>query len=157
VKQIFAALCVFIGMSSAVVACPNFNMNGAIGSFTGDQLYSERTFRVQAGGSHNIQNCPSVRPRTDRGRGFVTTAPDFTIQVSGMSRYQLVMSVISECDSILLVNTGSVNWYYDDDDNGNLDARIVLTRPSNGIYDIWIGTHDGAVCNAQFSMETYNR
>ena len=55
------------------------------------------------------------------------------------------------------INTGAANWYYDDDDNGNLDARITLTRPSNGWMDIWVGTHDGSVCDAVLTLETFNR
>jgi len=74
-----------------------------------------------------------------------------------MGRYQLVISVVSECDSILLINTGAVNRYYDDDDNGNYDARISLSRPSNGWLDIWVGTHDGKTCDATLSLETFNR
>ena len=31
----------------------------------------------------------------------------------------------------------------DDDDNGNLDPKIVLTRPVDGRIDVWIGTFDG--------------
>jgi len=50
-----------------------------------------------------------------------------------------------------------VNWFYDDDDNGNLDPRIVLTRPSNGIIDIWVGTYDGEYCDAVLSLETFRR
>ena len=74
-----------------------------------------------------------------------------------MGRYKLAISVVSRCDAALLINTGSVNWFYDDDDNGNLDPRIVLTRPSNGIIDIWVGTYDGDYCDAVLSMETFSR
>ena len=43
------------------------------------------------------------------------------------------------------------------DDNGNLDPRIVLTRPIDGRIDIWIGTYDGEYCNAQLQMETFDK
>jgi hypothetical protein len=65
--------------------------------------------------------------------------------------------VVSECDAALLINTASANWYYDDDDNGDLDPKIVLTRPANGRIDIWIGTYDGEFCNAQLQLETFDR
>ena len=99
-------------------------------------------------------NC-GIRPRTDRGRGYFTSTPDFTFRLWGLDGYSLVISVVSECDSALLINTGQANWYYDDDDNGNLDARISLTRPSNGWLDVWVGTHDGSVCDAILSLETF--
>jgi hypothetical protein len=54
-----------------------------------------------------------------------------------------------------LINTASVNWYYDDDDNGDLDPKIVLTRPADGYLDIWVGTYDGAYCDAILSLETF--
>lgn len=74
-----------------------------------------------------------------------------------MSGHTLVISVVSRCDAALLINTGNRNWFYDDDDNGNLDPRIVLTRPSNGIIDVWVGTYDGEYCDAVLSMETFRR
>ncbi len=110
-----------------------------------NSCFKSGNFRFVAGGNNNIRNCRNVTPGTDRGRGYVTTAPDFTFSLSGMGAYQLVVSVVSECDSVLLVNTSSANWYYDDDDNGNLDAKIVLTRPSDGRLDVWVGTENGAV------------
>ena len=87
----------------------------------------------------------------DRGAGLLAGAVGDGA-VTGWS-----LKVVSECDSVLLVNTGAMNWYYDDDDNGNLDALITLTRPSNGWLDVWVGTHDGEVCDAVLSLETFDR
>ena len=74
-----------------------------------------------------------------------------------MNRYQLVVSVVSACDAALLINSASANWFYDDDDNGNLDPKIVLTRPVNGRLDVWIGTYDVEYCDAQLQLETFDR
>ncbi len=147
-----------IGMLVAGVAaaCPNYSLYGATYELSGREMYSERQFNIRAGGDRDITRC-GIRFGSDRGRGYVTEAPDFSINTYGMNGYRLVISVVSRCDSILLINTGARNWYYDDDDNGNLDARISLTRPSNGWLDIWVGTHDGSVCDATLSMETFNR
>jgi len=55
----------------------------------------------------------------------------------------------------MLLRAGIVTLY-DDDDNGNLDPKIRLTNPAaNGIYDIWIGTYNGATCDAQLIIETF--
>ena len=110
-----------------------------------------------AGGDNYIWDCRNVQPGTDTGAGYFPTAPDFSFQLSNMAPYQLVVSVVSECDAALLINTASANWYYDDDDNGNYDPRIVLTRPANGRIDVWIGTYDGEYCNAQLQLETFDR
>jgi len=148
----------FIGMltAGAAAACPNYNLYGATYELTGRSLYTEQSVDVRAGGDRSILGC-GIRFGSDRGRGYVTEAPDFSLRLSGMGNYQLAISVISRCDSILLINTGAANWYYDDDDNGNLDARITLSRPSNGWMDIWVGTHDGSVCDATLYLETFNR
>jgi hypothetical protein len=74
-----------------------------------------------------------------------------------MSGLRLEISVISKCDSALLINTASANWYYDDDDNGNMDPKIVLTRPLDGYLDVWVGTYDGDYCDAILELETFRR
>ncbi|EAR52288.1 hypothetical protein OG2516_02589 [Oceanicola granulosus HTCC2516] len=149
----------FFGLSAgAAVACPTFTLAGVEQySATGPQLRRPAFFNVVAGGESYIWDCPGINPRTDRGAGYFTTQPDFSFHLQNMGGLRLVVSVVSECDAALLINTGAVNWYYDDDDNGNYDPRISLTRPSNGRMDIWIGTYDGAYCNAQLRMETFAR
>ena len=155
--RIFWFVAMLLLATGSAAACPNFNLSGDTHHLSGRDLYSEHRYSVQAGGDISIQACPQVRPGTDRGQGFVTERPDFTFNLSGMGGYRLVIAVESACDSVLLVNTASVNWYYDDDDNGNLDARIILTQPANGWLDVWIGTHDGSICDAMLSMETFDR
>ncbi len=154
----FAAGALVAGLltAGAAAACPNYSLTGEAYDVTGSYLYTARSLNVRAGGQHSITDC-GVRPKTDRGRGYVTERPDFSIRLSGMEHYSIVISVDSACDSVLLINTGAKNWYYDDDDNGELDARISLSRPSNGWMDIWVGTHNGAVCDARVTLETFNR
>lgn len=142
--------------AGGAAACPDPTAYGETYRFTGRELYSEMRFKVVAGGSNSILGC-GIKARSDRGEGFVTTPPDFSVNLSGMDRYKLVVKVASACDSVLLLNTGAQNWYFDDDDNGNLDALITLTRPSNGWLDIWVGTIDGGTCDAILSLETFDR
>ena len=157
--RVMLAACAAMGVTAgAAMACPDFNMaaNEAYQA-SGAQLRQPKGFSVVAGGEHYIWNCTHIQPGTDQGAGYFTAAPDFSFQLSGMSGLQLVISAVSECDSALLINTASAGWYYDDDDNGNLDPKIVLTRPADGRIDIWIGTYDGAYCDAQLRMETFAR
>ncbi|MFT5742062.1 MAG: hypothetical protein ACI86S_000118 [Paracoccaceae bacterium] len=157
-NRILVAVVAFLGLSTAAMACPDYGLMG-VESYraSGQELYQERTFDVVAGGSNSLDRCRHIRPQSDIGPGYFTDAPDFTFEVSGMGGYQLVISVVSRCDSALLINTSSATWYYDDDDNGNLDPRIVLTRPANGILDVWVGTYDGEYCDAVLSLETFRR
>lgn len=152
------AILAFLGLSSAAQACPDYRIWGNKSyNFSGRQMWQRQDFDVVAGGENYIWNCRGINPGTDRGAGYFTTTPDFSFDISGMGGLQLVISVVSQCDAALLINTASGNWYYDDDDNGNLDPRIVLTRPANGIIDVWVGTYDGDYCDAVLSMETFSR
>ena len=158
-RMFLAALAAaFSFMAGTAQACPDFNQR-AVEAYqaSGPQLRQPAFFNVVAGGQNYIWNCPQIRPGTDQGAGYFPTQPDFSFDLSQMGGVQLVISVVSQCDAALLINTASVNWYYDDDDNGNFDPRIVLTRPANGRIDVWIGTYDGEYCNAQLRMETFAR
>jgi len=154
---VLAAIAAF-GFGGTAIACPDFNIR-AVEAYqaSGAQLRSPKTFNVVAGGENYIWNCQNVRPNTDQGAGYFTSQPDFSFQLSGMGGLRLVVSAISDCDSALLINTGSASWYYDDDDNGNLDPKITLTRPANGRIDVWMGTYDGEYCNARLQLETFAR
>ena len=157
-RQIFFTMMTIFAFATTALACPDFNASPqASYNASGKQLFSPRGFDVVAGGSNYIWDCPNVRPGTDTGAGFFPTSPDFSFQLSDMNRYKLEVRVVSECDAALLINTASANWYYDDDDNGNLDPKITLTRPVNGRIDVWIGTYDGEFCNAQLQLETFDR
>ncbi len=155
-KRLVCVLAVMLGYAAPAFACPDFNIQAAEAyQATGGQLRQPRTFNVVAGGENYIWNCPSIQPGTDQGAGYFTSQPDFSFVLSNMRGLRLVVSAVSECDSALLINTSSANWYYDDDDNGNLDPRIVLTRPVDGRIDVWMGTYDGQYCGAQLRMETF--
>ena len=157
-KSILLAAIALLGFGGAAMACPDFNLR-AVEAYqaSGSQLRQPKFFNVVAGGENYIWNCSHIRPGTDQGAGYFTSQPDFSFQLGGMGGLRLVISAVSDCDSALLINTASAGWYYDDDDNGNLDPKIVLTRPANGRIDIWVGTYDGEYCNAQLRMETFAR
>lgn len=157
-KHLFGLVAAIFMTTGAAYACPDYTIWGAESyTATGGQLRSPQRFNVVAGGENYIWNCHGIIPGTDQGAGYFTTTPDFSFDLSGMNGLRLDISVVSECDAALLINTGNVNWFYDDDDNGNLDPKIVLTRPSNGIIDIWVGTYDGEYCNAVLTLETFAR
>lgn len=152
-----AALGLFIAaFPEQSYACPNPNINGTIVRASGESLYDSIQLDVTAGGDNQIVPC-KIPFRTDNGDGYVTTSPDFTMDITQLGNYELEFRVVSECDSVLVLNTGTWSWYYDDDDNGNLDARIYLTRPQSGVFDLWVGTYNGAACPAYLEVETYYR
>lgn len=149
----------FWAMATVASACPDYQLWGNERyTVTGNQLYRPQVLNVVAGGNNFMPGCRHIRAHNWRGEipGYMITQPDFSITINGIRGYQLEFRVISQCDATLLINTAGVNWYFDDDDNGNLDPKIRLTRPAgDGIYDIWIGTVDGSQCNAQLIIETF--
>ena len=74
-----------------------------------------------------------------------------------MNGYRLEISVLSNCDAALLVNTADTQWFYDDDSNGQADPRINLLdrQVGNWVLDVWIGTYDGDYCDATLTLETF--
>jgi len=139
----------------AAYACPDFSAWGASYTATGSDLWSPQSFSVTAGGTNMLTACHNVRPVSQTGEGYFTSAPDFTFDLRQMQGYRLEVRVVSDCDAALLVNSANGTWLYDDDNNGNLDPRIVLSRPGNGFLDIWVGTYDGAYCDATLTLETF--
>ncbi|PWG18290.1 hypothetical protein [Salibaculum griseiflavum] len=157
-KRILAMALLAFGAAGAAQACPDWRLEAAASyNLSGDQLRKAQGADVIAGGENYIWNCRGINPQSDQGAGYFTSNPDFRFFISDLERYQLVVSVISQCDSALLINTQSASWYYDDDDNGNLDPRIVLTRPISGQIDVWVGTYDGEYCDARLMLETFPR
>ena len=148
-------------VASSQGGCPSYDQVGVQqATFSGDDLYQPRSFSVTAGGPINLQDdCRDIygNLQTDTGTGYFTSQPDFTINTPGMDGYELHISVVSECDASLLVNTPAANWFFDDDDNSDsyLDPKIVLTDPSSGRLDIWVGTYNGDYCDAELTLETF--
>ena len=69
-----------------------------------------------------------LRPAGDRGRG-------------------------AQCDTTLLVNTPTTQWYFDDDSRGNLQPLLNIPSSAslNGRLDLWVGTYGGAPARRRWS------
>ena len=124
--------------------------------FSGQQLYDVQSFEVRAGGKYSIKAC-RVHLRDEGGDGWVTSSPDFGFNLSEMEKYEIVISVNSDCDSVLLIHTEDKIWFYDDDGNEDSegDAQIWLTNLVDGWLDVWVGTYEGDSCDATLSLETF--
>lgn len=132
--------------------CPDWTRNGVALGYTNDDLRRPKSHTLQAGGGQDLSRCASVP-----GYGWITRRPDFTLTFTrNPQRRALEFRVVSACDSVLLVNTATGRWLFDDDSNGNLDPRIRLNNAPEGIYDIWVGKIGGGTCNARLTLETFN-
>lgn len=92
-------------------------------------------YRVQltAGGSVDAGNLPGACV------GNISEAPDFEVTYSAGS-LPLVFRTLSSQDTTLVINGPDGRWYCDDDSYGDLDAEVRFSRPSSGVYDVWVGT-----------------
>jgi len=149
------ALAAGVMTGAAAYACPDMNALGQGFTEYGYSLWDRQYLPVTAGGSNSLSACGQIRPVGGTGEGYFTASPDFTISLNEMEGYDLEIRVVSDCDAALLVNSPDGIWFYDDDSNGNLDPAISLSTVPNGYLDIWVGTFDGAYCDATLSLETF--
>lgn len=152
-KVLFAVTAVFTAPTVAS-ACPQLGLDAdVVLEYSARDLSDGKSFRVLAGGDRDLDHCSSLHGAGD-ATGFVGENPDIEVYLSRVTGYSLDIRVVAECDSVLLVNTGNGNWFFDDDDGRGDDPRITLSRPSEGLYDIWVGTYGDDTCKARLYLAT---
>ena len=142
-------------LPGAALACPDYDLAARENYHVQAEWMREPLgFYVIAGGRFNLADCPDVT-LADEAPGFFEDGPDFSFQLSGLAGRRLILSVRSECDAALLINTASGSWLYDDDGNPESegDPRIVLTRPADGRLDLWVGSHEAQGCRARLTLQ----
>lgn len=138
--------------SSAVLAgCPDYGKSGQKFEFSAEDAYSAKSYTIEAGGNVDLSECEKLP-----GEGWVTEAPDFTFKLTANPKNRAIeFKVTSKCDSVLLVNTPTSKWQFDDDSNGALDPKLRITAATTGYYDIWIGNVEKGYCDATLKVETF--
>lgn len=78
--------------------------------------------------------------------GFIATAPDFNLYwTAGSGALPLYISVNSNADTTLVINTPDGRYYCSDDGgNSGLNPGLRITNPQSGLYNIWVGTYGNA-------------
>ena len=124
-----------LGFALPALACPNVNGDPSYGNVSLSAGFTPDPHRVSlsAGGSNNAANCISGT------EGYVASDPDVDFYFSG-STNSLTFSVTSSADTVLIINTPGGSWLYSDDASG-LNPSIRVRNPSEGLYNIWVGTH----------------
>ena len=153
-KKFFAAAALLLGATGAAVACPQIMQGRESYQLSDADLRNGVVLNVVAGGQYDSARCriPSLNGASV---GYVAGQPDFSLFMPNMNGRRVRFSTRGGCDVTLLLNTGGANWYSDDDDGGNFQANIGLTRPSQGRYDVWVGTWDTQLCNSQLVVRYY--
>jgi len=149
----FATTALFLAFGGVAQAqqCPDWTENGAEISYNSDTLYTPRAHDVTAGGGVDLAQCSDLP-----GFGYVGLGPDLTLNyVAGRGR-SLSIRAESSCDTVILVNTPTAAWEYDDDGAGDLDPMVWFDNAQSGIYDIWVGTIENDLCAATLILETFD-
>ncbi|MDH3601098.1 MAG: hypothetical protein OEU26_15875 [Candidatus Tectomicrobia bacterium] len=130
--------------------CPDINEVGEVKLRDSDQLYTQETVYILAGGDINLDDCSYLGVT-----GHVAKSPDISLVFQNLSNLSLSISVIGDCDTILLANDTEGDWLYNDDHNNSSDSRLYFEFADSGLYDIWIGTFDENTCDSVLVLETF--
>lgn len=147
----FAAAVAVVSLPAMASAyCPSYANSGAGLSYSSDDAWTPRSHSVIAGGNLNLSNCGSVP-----GVGYIVESPDFTLQYDAQGQGRaLELRVNASCDAVILVNTASAQWQFNDDYQGT-DPGIRIPNAPSGQYDIWVGTYNESTCSAELIVETF--
>ena len=149
-KTAVAAWLVAAG-GGAVLAqsCPDIGLGGARLDYASGQLAGGLSFDVVAGGNIDLGACGGMP-----GFGWIIEAPDFELVLSGSAPGEVISFRVSgQCDTVLLINNPSGEWFFNDDDV-SLDPAITLEPTLDGVYDIWVGTFGQQTCPAVLTLQT---
>lgn len=154
IKKVVAVFTFTVLLPSFAAACPAWELDGYSVTYTGSDLYAEKTVQIVAGGE-SIDRCKMVMSDGTQPSGYFADTPDVELRFSGPGDYYIRFSVDGDCDTKLLINTADGDWFYDDDSGDGLDPIIRVTNPPEGTYDIWVGTYESELCNSVLQMETF--
>lgn len=113
-------------------AAPSFGSVDLSSGFSPDPF----TVELQSGGPIDAQ-----RALGGDCRGFIASAPDFSINYGAGETWPLILSVRAEADTALVVNDAAGQWRCDDDSGDGTNPSIRLSSPASGRYDIWVATY----------------
>lgn len=151
--QTLAATVFSACIATGAAACPDTSLTPLVSyGATGLELETPRLFDGVAGGETYIFNCELMM--FEGAGGYYASPADFSFTITGLEGRRLEFSTKAEegCDPQLLIMSAN-SFYYDDDDGGGLDARVTLTRPTDGTYFVWIGSFDPEYCRADLLVQ----
>jgi hypothetical protein len=149
-NALLAAILMLLGTIAAQAACPAVAESSVVLNYKAERLFSPVTRDIVAGGGNSLGDCADVP-----GFGYVIEMPDISMNFKATPDYELELRTTGACDTVLLVNDGTGNWLYSDDDGGEGNALIRIAAPTTGRYDIWVGTYRSSTCDTQLVFETF--
>ena len=75
--------------------------------------------------------------------GHAAQAPDVRLEWSGVSNELHIFFAADDGDATLVINLPDGSWVCNDDADGfTLNPMVTLRNPSDGQYDIWVGSYE---------------
>lgn len=147
------ALCALLALPAPALAqaCPALSDGAQRLDHSDSDLWEPQAHPVLAGGASDIAGCEGLT-----GFGFFATAPDFSLFYSGTGELSLEIRAHGAWDTALLVNDPAAAWHFNDDGDASFDPALWFDAAETGRYDIWVGTLDGALCEAELVLETFD-
>lgn len=138
-------------LAGGAAACPGFGAKDKHLYFSARQLATPKVAEVRAGGTVPLALCEQVP-----GTGNVSFEPSVAIHyVADRRRTDLEFRTEGACDTILLVRTPSGRWFFDDDNGAARNARLRLSNPPEGRYEVWVGSAEGAACRTRLALQSF--
>ncbi len=106
---------------------------------------------MRAGGTVLLASCETIP-----GSGNIPFDPSVSVfYTADRKRMDLELRTEGLCDTVLLVRTPSGRWFFDDDNGPERNARLRLSTPPEGRYEIWVGSQGGSACTSRLALQTF--
>jgi hypothetical protein len=124
-----------VGMVAVSAHAQNVSLSPTYGTISLASGFSPDPYVVEleAGGSISASNIGCT--------GYIANAPDLRLNYRASEGLPLIISVSSEADTTLVINTPTGGWACNDDGGEGSNPSIRLSVPQSGQYDIWVGTY----------------
>ncbi len=145
------AVLVALLWSGTALACPGLASKDKHQFFSARQLAQAKVTELRAGGTVLLDQCADLP-----GSGNIPFDPSVAIHYTAdRRRMDLEIRTSGACDTVLLLRSPSGRWFFDDDNGPGRNARLRLSTPPEGRYEIWVGSEGGAACQTELRLQTF--
>ncbi len=147
---VLAVLLTMFG-GTAAAGCPGLGFKDDELHMSARQLVTPKVAEVRAGGTVLLGHCDALP-----GKGNISFDPTLSIYyIADRKRMDLEFATVGNCDTVLLVRTPSGRWFFDDDNGPQRNAKLRLSHPPEGRYEIWVGSEGGFACQTSLKLQTF--
>ncbi len=152
----YIAILLFIG-SSAAAQCPEPVLGPGEIAASGPELISPQHWPVIAEGQIAVpcEDWGSQGVQTDRIDGFLPDRPTAVFDLDEMAPHILMVMAQAQCDPRLAVRTADGLWHFGERANGR--QEVTVWGAPDGPLQVWVGAGTQMQCEAQLTLETFDR